>query len=62
MLLMKGRVDILGGALSFSLKDVSRLCGKVWPFSHMSMSFLIFSYTKQNSLVSFNPDKKYERR
>lgn len=37
--------DILGGALSFSRKDASRLGGNVWPFSQMSTSFLIFSYT-----------------
>lgn len=36
--------DILGGALSFSLKDASKLGGNVWPFSQMSTSFLIFSY------------------
>jgi len=52
-------VDILGGALSFSLKDVSRFCGNVWPFSQMSMSFLIFSYTQQRDLVSFYPFNEY---
>lgn len=38
--------DILGGeeAFTFSLKDSSIDAGKVWPFSQMSRSFLIFSY------------------
>jgi hypothetical protein len=43
-------VDILGGALSLSLKDASKLGGKVWPFSQMSMSFFIFSYTFKRHL------------
>jgi len=40
-----GVVEALGagGALIFSLKDSSMGAGKVWPFSHMSRSFLIFS-------------------
>jgi len=53
-------VDILG-ALSFSRNDVSRFWGKVWPFSQMSTSFLIFSYTWQNILVSFSPIKEMIR-
>jgi hypothetical protein len=36
---------LCGGALSFSLKDSSIGVGNVWPFSQMSRSFLIFSYT-----------------
>jgi hypothetical protein len=38
-------------ALSFSLKEFSICAGKVWPFSQISMSFLIFSY-KTKSRVS----------
>lgn len=41
-------VDLLDGcgAASFAL-NVSIICvGKVWPFSHMSSNFLIFSYTQ----------------
>lgn len=39
--------DVLGGggALSLSLKDSIISVGKVWPFSQMSRSFLIFSCT-----------------
>ena len=33
------------GVFSFSLKELSICKGKVWPFSQISMSFLIFSYT-----------------
>lgn len=32
------------GALSFSLNELTMEVGKVWPFSQMSTSFLIFSY------------------
>jgi hypothetical protein len=31
------------GVLSFSLKELSMERGKVWPFSQISTSFLIFS-------------------
>lgn len=54
--------DVLGGALSFSLKDASKFCGNVWPFSQMSTSFLIFSYTQQKSYVSFHPYNDTKRR
>jgi hypothetical protein len=41
------RINLLGagGVFNFSLKDSRSLGGKVWPFSHISTSFLIFSYT-----------------
>lgn len=44
--------DVLGGdgALSFSLNDSIMGAGKVWPFSQISMSFLIFSYTARNNV------------
>lgn len=38
-----------GGALSFCLKDSIKDMGNVCPFSHMSTSFLIFSYIKESS-------------
>jgi hypothetical protein len=39
-------VDLLvTGALTFCLKDSISAGGKVCPFSQISMSFLIFSYT-----------------
>jgi hypothetical protein len=46
---MKSRRELLGfllggGSFNLSLKVVSILRGKVWPFSQISMSFLIFSY------------------
>jgi len=39
-------VDSFGrGALSFALNELIMAGGNVWPFSQMSMSFLIFSYS-----------------
>lgn len=47
-----GEGNVLGGgaAFSFSRKDSSIGAGKVWPLSHMSRSFLIFSYTADKAV------------
>lgn len=48
-----GNLLLTAGALSFCLKDSIRGTGNVWPFSQISMSFLIFSYTKESSKCMF---------
>lgn len=41
-------VIVLLCTFNFSLKEFSICAGKVWPFSQISMSFLIFSYKTKN--------------
>lgn len=42
--ILQGKNILDEGAVNFSLNDSIIWVGKVWPFSQMSKSFLIFSY------------------
>lgn len=57
-------VDILGGggALSFSLNESIIGAGKVWPFSHMSRSFLIFSYRARPQVSYWSSELRHDVR